>query len=349
MSDHQYLISDLARLVRGQLRGEGSAKITGLADINEAQRHHAAWASRGCFEAAVKTSKAGVVLVPTGFGESPMPVILCENIQESVALLLGAFASPSSLADAGVHPSAFVDNTATLGEHVTIGPCAVISAGARIGARCMIHAGAFVGRDSVLGDDCEIHPNAVIHDRCRIGSHVIIHSCAVIGGDGFGYYFNGGSHKRFPHVGGVIIEDDVEIGACSCVDRAKFGNTVVGRGTKIDNQVQVAHNCRLGRHNVLAGQVGLCGSVRTGDYCVLGGRVVAFDNLTIGHKVQLAAMSVVTKELPDGLKAGGFPAQALQTEMREKATMRRLPALCDKIKDLLERVERLEAAAQHTP
>jgi UDP-3-O-[3-hydroxymyristoyl] glucosamine N-acyltransferase len=171
----------------------------------------------------------------------------------------------------------------------------------------------------------------------------------VIGGDGFGYYFNGGSHKRFPHVGGVIIEDDVEIGACTCVDRAKFGNTVIGRGTKIDNQVQVAHNCRLGRHNVLAGQAGLCGSVRTGDYCVLGARAVSFDNLAIGNGVQLAGMSVVTKDLPDGLKAGGFPAQDLQAELRERATMRRLPALHDKIKDLLERVQRLEAAAQRSP
>jgi UDP-3-O-[3-hydroxymyristoyl] glucosamine N-acyltransferase len=222
----------------------------------------------------------------------------------------------------------------------------VIESGVKIGARCVIHAGAFIGRNSVLGDDCEIRPNTVIHDGCVVGSRVIIHACAVIGGDGFGYYFTGERHERFPHVGGVILEDDVEIGACTCVDRAKFGNTVVGRGTKIDNQVQVAHNCRLGRHNVLVGQCGLGGSVRTGDYCVLGGRAVSFDNLTIGHRVQLAANSVITKDLPDGLKAGGFPAQDLQTELRDKAAVRRLPDLRAKLKALIERVERLEASAQ---
>jgi UDP-3-O-[3-hydroxymyristoyl] glucosamine N-acyltransferase len=145
----------------------------------------------------------------------------------------------------------------------------------------------------------------------------------------------------------VIVEDDVEIGSCTCIDRAKFGNTIVGRGTKIDNQVQVAHNCRIGRHNLFAGKSGLSGSVRTGDFCVFGGCAISYDNLSIGNQVQLAGMSVVTKDLPDGLKASGFPAQDLKTELRERAAVRRLPAYFEKVKELVERVERLEASAHH--
>ncbi len=344
-----YTISELAKLVAGTLRGEGSAQITGVADIREAAGHEASWVSRDSFTEAVHTSRAGVVLAPKGFGETLMPTILCEKIEQSVAALLSAFARPVSRPTTGIHPTAVVDKSAVIGESPAIGAHVVIDAGVRIGSRSVIHSGVFIGRDTVLGDDCEIWPNAVIRDGCTLGSRVFVHSCAVIGGDGFGFYFDGKQHIKIPHVGGVILEDDVEIGACTCVDRAKFGNTIVGRGTKIDNQVQVAHNCRVGQHCVLVGQTGLGGSVRTGDYCVLGGRVLIFDNLSIGHKVQLGGMSVVTKDLPDGLTASGHPAQDLKTELRERAAVRRLPGYYDKIKELIERVERLEASAHHNP
>lgn len=340
-------VGELAKVVGGVVRGDGSATITGVADIREATGQEAAWVSRDSFAGAVQSSRAGVVLVPIGFADTPMPSILCEKMERSVAALLGAFARPVSRPDPGIHPSAIVHPTAKVGEQPAIGPHVVIDAGAVIGARCIFHAGVLVGRDTIMGDNCEVWPNTVIRDRCTLGSRVIIHSCSVIGGDGFGYYFDGGQHVRIPHVGGVIIEDDVEIGSCSCVDRAKFGNTVIGRGTKIDNHVQVAHNCRVGQHNILAGHTGLSGSVRTGDYCVMGARVTSFDNLTIGHRVQLGGMSVVTKDLPDGLKANGFPAQDLKDDLREKAAVRRLPGLNDKIKELMERVERLEASAHH--
>jgi UDP-3-O-[3-hydroxymyristoyl] glucosamine N-acyltransferase len=289
------------------------------------------------------------VLVPKSFADTPMPAILCEKIEQSVAALLGVFSRPVSRPGPGIHKTAIIDPTVVIGDSPSIGPHVVIDIGVRIGARSVIHSGVFIGRDTVLGDDCEIWPNAVIRDGCALGSRLVIHSCAVIGGDGFGYYFDGKQHIKIPHVGGVIIEDDVEIGACACVDRAKFGNTIIGQGTKIDNQVQIAHNCRVGRHNVIAGQTGMAGSVRTGDFCVLGGRAVLFDNLSIGQHVQIGGMSVVTKDLPDGLKASGHPAQDIQTELRERAAVRRLPGYYDKIKEIIERVERLEASAHHNP
>ena len=342
-----YTTSQLADMVGGKLRGDGSAQITGVADIREAVKDQAAWVAREGFAEAVQSSRAGVVLVPKDFPATPMPAILCEKIEPSVAVLLGAFASPVSKPDPGIHPSAVVHASSKIGECPSIGPHVVIDAEARMGARCILHAGVFIGRGTLLGDDCEVWPNTVIRDGCTLGSRVIIHSCTVIGGDGFGFYFDGKQHVKVPHIGGVIIEDDVEIGSCSCVDRAKFGNTIIGRGTKIDNHVQLAHNCRLGQHNILAGHTGLSGSVRTGDYCVMGARVTSFDNLRIGSQVQLGGMSVVTKDLPDGLKASGFPAHDLKEDFRERAAVRRLPAYFDKIKELVERVERLEASAHH--
>jgi UDP-3-O-[3-hydroxymyristoyl] glucosamine N-acyltransferase len=216
-----------------------------------------------------------------------MPAILCDRIEPSIVALLGVFARPVSRPGAGIHKTAIIDPSVVIGELPSIGPHVVIDAGARIGARSIIHSGVFIGRDTVLGDDCEIWANAVIRDGCILGSRVFVHSCAVIGGDGFGFYFDGTRHVKIPHIGGVILEDDVVIGACTCVDRAKFGNTIVARGTKIDNQVQIAHNCRIGRHNVIAGQTGVAGSVRTGDFCIFGGRAVSFDNLSIGQHVQI--------------------------------------------------------------
>jgi UDP-3-O-[3-hydroxymyristoyl] glucosamine N-acyltransferase len=344
-----HTIADLARLVGGTIRGDGSNLITSVADIREAMGHQAAWVSRERFANAVKTSQAGVVLVPTGFPETPMPSILCDNIEQSVAALLNAYARPVSRPDAGIHPTAVIDRSAVVGDSPAIGPHAVIGPGVTIGARSVIHSGVFIGSHTVLGDDCQIWPNAVISDGCSLGSRVLVHSCAVIGGDGFGFYFDGTHYVKIPHIGGVILEDDVEIGACTCVDRAKFGNTIIGRGTKIDNQVQVAHNCRLGAHNILAGQSGFAGSVRTGDYCVFGARVGSLDNLNIGNRVHLGAMSQVTKDLPDGLKASGFPAQNQHKELRERASIRRLPGYYEKLAELVERIDRLEASAHNNP
>lgn len=347
---HSYSISELCSMIGGVLRGDGSGKITGAADIREAGPNEAAWVSRDSFVEAAKTSRAGVVLVPKDFPPTPMPAILCEKIEPAIARLLQAFAKPASRPAPGIHPTAIIDPTATVGDSPSIGPYVVVEAGVKIGVRAKIYAGAFVGRDCLLGDDCQVWPNAVIMSGCVLGSRVTIHPGAVIGRPGFGFYFDGQNHIPVPHdAGGVILEDDVEIGACSCVDRAKVGNTVIARGTKIDNLVQVAHNCRIGKHNILAGQTGISGSVRSGDYCIFGARVGVFDNIAIGNNVRIGGISVLTKDLPDNMQAGGFPAQDLRTELREKAAVRRLPALYERIKELTERIERLENSHTMVP
>jgi UDP-3-O-[3-hydroxymyristoyl] glucosamine N-acyltransferase len=274
-----------------------------------------------------------------------MPAILCPRIERSVALLLGAFAEPIAAPSAGVHPSATIDSSARIGPDCAIGPHAVIEANAIIGARCRIHPGVFIGRDTKLGDDCTIWPNAVIRDGCTIGNRVIIHACAVIGADGFGYYREGPRHAKVPHIGGVVLEDDVEVGACTCIDRAKFGNTVIGRGTKIDNLVQIAHNVRVGTDCVLAGQAGVGGSTRVGNSCAFGGQSGAVDNVMISHDVQIGATSVVTKDVRNPGVYYGWPAQEVSKALRTQAHLLRLAELAEQVKRLHKRVEELEAAA----
>jgi UDP-3-O-[3-hydroxymyristoyl] glucosamine N-acyltransferase len=346
---HTYTVSQLADLVGGTLRGDGSALIAGVAEVSEAGPNEATWVSRSKYEAAIQSGRAGVVLVPSDFPATPMPAILCEHIDRGVAALLGAFAKPVSRPDPGIHPTAIVHSSARIGESPAVGPHVVVDAEVVVGARCIIHAGVFIGRKSVIGDECEIWPHVVIRDGCTIGQRVIIHPNAVIGADGFGYYFDQGRHNKVPHGGGVFIGDDVEIGACSCVDRSKFGNTVIGRGTKIDNFVQIAHNCRIGEHCVFVSHSCFAGSVRTGDGCVFGARSGVLDNIVIGRGVTVAGITTATKNIADGQTVLGFPAQDIRVELRERAALRRLPELLDRIKGLIERVERLEASAHHNP
>ena len=344
-----YTVSQLAQLAGGTLRGDGCGIITAVADVLEAGPDDATWVTRSKYRDAIRDSRAGVVFVPADFPATPMPAILSDHIERSVAALLNAFARPVSRPHPGVHSTAVVHETARIGESSAIGPHVVIDAEVSVGARCIIHAGVFIGRGSTIGDDCVIWPNAVIRDGCTLGSRVILHPNAVLGADGFGYFFEEGAYQKIPHGGGVLIEDDVEIGACSCVDRAKFGNTIIGRGTKIDNLVQIAHNCRVGKNCVIAGNSGFAGSVRTGDGCVIGGRVSVLDHNAIGGGVSVAAMAVVTKNIEDGATVGGHPAQDLRVELREQAALRKLPDLLARFKKLIERVERLETSAHHNP
>ena len=343
-----YTLAALADLIGGTVRGDAKVVITGVSDVEEAGPRDATWIAHSSYASKLGASRAGAVLVPADFGPTPMPAVLCDRMDRSVARLLGAFAGPTSLPEPGIHPTALVHETAQIGPDAAIGPNVVLEAGVRIGASAVIHSGVFVGRGTTLGDRCVLWPHVVIREGCVVGHRVTIHPNTVIGADGLGYYWDEGGHRKVPHIGGVILEDDVEIGACTCIDRSKFGNTVVGRGTKIDNLVQIAHNVRVGEHCVLASQVGISGSVRIGNGCIFGGRSGAADNLVIGNGVRLAGgLAVATHDIPDGMTVSGFPAQEHRKELREQASLRRLPALARQLKDLLARVERLESTANH--
>lgn len=343
-----YTVEQLAGIVGGTVRGNKNVRVTGVADVAEATAEQAAWVSSPKYAAALNKSRAGVVLVAEDSGSTPMPAILCERVDRSVAKLLGAFAVDATSLEPGVHATAVVHESARMGAGTAIGPCAVIGAGVSIGASSAIHAGVYIGSGTTIGNDCVCWPNVVIRDGCVIGHRVTIHSGAVIGADGLGYYFDEGKHNKVPHIGGVRLEDDVEVGACTCIDRAKFGFTTVGRGTKIDNLVQLAHNVQIGEHCVIAGQCGISGSVRIGDFCVFGGRAGAVDNVAVGDGARLAGgHTIATKDIPAGVTVSGFPARDHRQELREQAHVRRLPALAKLLKDLTARVEQLESSAHH--
>ena len=345
--NRSYSTGELAELVGGTLRGRGDVLIRGLADLDEAGSDQISWVNRPKYADRAARSNAGALLVPKDFGPMPIPAILCSDVDRSLAKLLRAFAPARTSPTPGIDATACVHPSARIGEGASIGHHAVIEAEVEIGARTIVGPGVFIGEGTTVGDDCRFWPNAVIRDGCRIGHRVEIHPNSVIGADGFGYYFADGVHNKVPHIGGVILEDDVEIGACTCVDRAKFGFTIVGKGTKIDNLVQIGHNCRLGRHNVIAGQVGISGSCQTGDYCAMGGRSGISDHVRVGDRARVAVVSIVTHDIAPGVTVSGTPAQEHRKELRQQALLRKLPDWAELLKQLGARVERLEAATHH--
>lgn len=347
MSEPSYTLAEIARAVGGELQGASDVRITGVGDVVVAAPAQATWVSNPRYAEKLSASRAGVALVPRDFGAAPMPLIRCARVDRAVAQLLALFAPPPPRLSAGIHPTAVVDPTAVLGEGCAVGPHVVIEGQARIGDGTQLHAGVSVGLGTIIGRDCILWRNVSVFHRCILGDRVVIHSSSVIGADGFGYYFDEGRHHKVPHIGGVRIGDDVEIGACTCVDRSKFGYTEIGRGTKIDNFVQIAHNVQIGEHCLLAGHSGISGSVRIGDYCVFGGRAGAFDNITIGPRATVAGGSLTAKDVPEGVTVSGIPAQDHRRELRQHAAMRRLPDLIEEIKQLRARVQQLEDAAHH--
>ncbi len=342
-----FTLAELAKAVDGAVRGNATRRIEGVNSVEAAGANEIAWASDTRHAAKLDTSRAGAVVVRTGFGATPMPAILVGDPDLAIIGILRTFAPPAAHPEPGVHPTAVVSPSAALGENVAVGPNAVIGERAIVGDRTVCHAGVVIGPDTTVGSDCVFWPGVVIRERCRLGNHVVCHLNVSIGGDGFGYHFAEGRHTKIPQIGTVVIEDHVEIGAGSCVDRAKFGETRIGEGTKIDNLVQIGHNVQAGPHCVIVAQTGIAGSARVGAYTVLGGGVGVRDHVVIGERVQAAAFSGISKDVPAGSIINGVPAIDHRQYLREQAHVRRLAEYVSQIKELTRRVEQLEAAADH--
>ncbi len=341
-----YTIVELAGIVGGKARGDESVRLTGVADLLQAKPDQVSWVSNAKFAGQINQCHAAALLVPSGFGETPMPAIICERIDRSVALLFGAFSRSAGNAIGGVHATAVVHDSAEIAKNASLGAHVVVEANASVGPHSVLHAGVFIGEGSIVGERCEFWPGVVVRDGCLICDRVVLHPNVVIGGDGLGFYFDEGCHQKVPHIGGVRIEDDVEIGACTCIDRAKIGYTRVGRGTKIDNLVHLAHNVQVGEHCMILADVTVGGSTQIGNYAVLGGAVGISDNLSLGDGVRCASgLTIVTKDIPPGATVSGFPAQAHRAELRLQASLRKVPAIAETLKDLVARVKRLEASA----
>ena len=294
---------------------------------------------------AYKKTKAGAVLMNRKIKYPVRPdvaVLLVDDADLALAKVLALLQPPVPRPAAGVHASAVVDPSATLGENVAIGPGVFVGAGASIGANTQLHPGVYVGDRAVIGSDCVFWPNVVIRERVQIGNRVIIHANSVLGADGFGYRWDGKQHVKIPQIGDVIIEDDVEIGACTCIDRAKFDETRVGRGTKIDNLVQIAHNVRIGAHAIVCGQVGIAGTATIGNGVVLGGASVVRDHITIADGAMAAGHSVIAEDIEPKTVISGMPALPHRQTLREQASIRRLPELMVELRKLQEQVEAIQ-------
>jgi len=347
MTDKSYSLAEVAKWVNGAVRGDAGVRIGGVSGVEEAQAGQITWLTHDKYARKLAQSKAAAVLVPDSYGPTPMPAVLVARPDLAIITILEHFAPPVPRPARGVHPAAVVHERARLGQNVAVGPGVVISADAVVGDDTVLHANVFVGEATSIGAGCEFWPGVVIRERCTLGNRVIVHPNTTIGSDGFGYQFDQGRHRKIPQIGTVIVEDDVEIGANCAIDRAKFGATRVGRGTKIDNLVQVAHNVQIGPGCVLVAQCGIAGSSRLGQGVVLGGKVGVRDHIVINDRAQAAACACLSKDVPAGMTVIGSPAVEQEQWLREHGKLRRLPSLFQQFEALVKRVEQLEASADH--
>lgn len=336
----------LAELVGGKLvRGAEGGEVTGLNSIRAASAGEVTFLGNTRYAPALMASRATAVLVPIGFMAEvgDKAVIEVDNPTLAFSSVIRFFGPEPKPMVWGVHPSAVVAESAVFDpQRVSIGAGAVVGEEARIGSGTVIGPGCYLGDFAVVGGDCLLHPNVVIRERCVLGSRVIIHSGSVVGSDGFGYEIQRGRHQKIDQVGIVQIDDDVEIGSCTTIDRARFGKTWIGEGTKIDNLVQIGHNCVLGKHCVIVSQTGISGSTLIGDYVTMGGQVGVAGHLEITDHVLLMAKSGVTKSIPEPGAYTGYPARPLMEGRKMMTYPGRVPELLDRVKQLEKRLALLE-------
>ncbi|HUT30167.1 MAG TPA: UDP-3-O-(3-hydroxymyristoyl)glucosamine N-acyltransferase [Sedimentisphaerales bacterium] len=350
-------VSQLAERIGAELVGDGAGRIKGVAPVEGAGETDVtfikdsggyggrAGSSEGARHlAGLETSRAGAVIVGKQIEGFSRPELIVKSVDAALIEALNIFAPRLKVAAPGIDPTAKIGENVRIAEGAAIGANVVIDDGAQIGTNSVIASGCRIGENTKVGSDCRIDSNVVIYHNCQIGSHVIIQANSTIGSTGFGYSFIDGSHRLIPHNGGVVIEDFVEIGANCCIDRAKFGNTIIGAGTKIDNLVQVAHNVVMGKCCLIAALAGISGSCKLGDGVVLGGQVGLVDNIEIGNGTMVGAKSGVINSTSAGQQVIGTPALERGEALRVAGLTRRLPKLAEQLKHLSKRVENLEAA-----
>jgi UDP-3-O-[3-hydroxymyristoyl] glucosamine N-acyltransferase len=318
----------------GELVGDPSLQITGAAPLAEAVPGEISFFGNPKYFGLLRKTRASAVFVPQGFGDSITAAqVRVSNPTKTFEQVVLKFAPKPIEFSPGIHATAVVDPTATLGERVSIQPNAVIEAGVRIGNDTIIGAGAYVGHETVVGSACIVYPLVTIRERTRIGSRVILHSGAIIGADGFGFEMVSGRQEKIQQLGIVQIDDDVEIGANTTVDRARFGRTWIQQGVKIDNLVQIAHNVVIGKNSVIAAQSGISGSTRVGERVMMGGQVGIIGHIELGDGTAIGAQAGIGKSTPGGIWWGS-PAVPLAEAKRQIAWIHRLGKLFARVKEI---------------
>ena len=337
-------VAQLAQRIGAELIGDGVAKIQAVGPVETAGKSEVTFVREEKHRAALKGSQAGAVILAERIEDLSRPQLIVKNVDTALIEALSIFAPRLQPLPEGIDPTAKVGQNAKIARGVSIGSGVVIADGVEIGENCVISSGCKIGENSRLGNNCRLDSNVVVYHNCMIGNNVIIQANSTIGSTGFGYSFIDGAHRLIQHNGGVVIEDFVEIGANCCVDRAKFKNTIIGAGTKIDNLVQIAHNVVIGKCCLIAGQVGIAGSCKIGNGVVLAGQVGLADHIEIGDGVMVAAQSGVMDSVAVGQQIFGSPATERIKALKIVSLTKRLPKLVEQLRQLRKRIEKLEAA-----
>jgi len=337
-----FTLGELAEALQARLDGDPARVVVGVAPLDSAGPDEISFLTDPRYRDAARSSRAGALLVPADAADLPGALLRCVAPQQALIALLRLFHPPAPT-PAGVDRTAVVAADARVDPTAAVGPLSVVEAGAVIGPGVRLHALVHVGPGVEIGEATVVYPHVSLRDGVRVGRRVVIHAGAVLGADGFGFAFDGSAHRKIPQVGGVVIEDDVEIGANTTIDRATFGDTVIRRGTKIDNLVQIGHNVEVGEHSLLAAQVGVAGSSRLGRGVVLAGQVGVSHHATLGDGVVAGGQTGILGELEAGARVWGTPARPVNQIKRIVVAEGRLPELLRRVRALEQQLEQLAA------
>jgi UDP-3-O-[3-hydroxymyristoyl] glucosamine N-acyltransferase len=332
-----YTALQIAQQIGGVVVGDSHVALSGFAPAGSAKPGDLTFAENDLYFERAEQSAASAILVDGDFRSASKALIQVPNARIGFAKAMAIF-FPEQKPSPGIHPSAVVSTSAQVDPSAHIGPLCYVGNNTRIGAGVVLQGHDYIGDDCQVGDDCCFLPNVTIYPRTQLGRRVRIHAGAVIGSDGFGYVFDSGAHRKVPQVGNVIVHDDVEIGANVTIDRGALGPTIIGKGTKIDNLVQIAHNVTIGEHCLVVAQAGVAGSTRLGNYVTLAGQVGLAGHLKIGNRVTIAAQSGVMHDIPDGQKWFGSPAMPDRKMKRQVLAMQQLPELLRRVAELERRL-----------
>jgi UDP-3-O-[3-hydroxymyristoyl] glucosamine N-acyltransferase len=334
-------VREIADFIKGEVVGDQDAVITGVAGIEDAGQGDITFISNPKYAAFLDKTGASAIITSREITSAAKPLIRTEN--PSIAFVKAvSFILPAEIVHPkGIHPTAIIGKGVRLGKDVAIGPYTVIEDDVSIGDNAILYAHVYVGRRTVIGSNTLIYSNVTLRESITIGSRVIIHSGSVIGSDGFGYVTVEGVHQKIPQIGTVVVEDDVEIGSNVSIDRARFDKTLIGKGTKIDNLVHIAHNVEIGNNCLIVAQVGISGSTKIGNNAILAGQVGLVGHIKIGNNAVVMAQSGVNKSVPDGTMVWGYPAKPVAIARRVNASVQNLPRLYESVSQLKKKIEEL--------
>lgn len=345
---HPIPLAKLAQSVQASILGSSDILISGLSHLEGATCGDLSFVLKPRFHEKARSSQAAAFLTTQPIPDDPRPQLICSNPILAMVTLAQKYFQPP-LPQHGIHSTAVTGHDVRIGPNVSIGPLVTIGDRAQIGAGVIIYAGVHIGEDTVIGDDCILYPHVSLLTHCIVGNRVILHSGTIIGSDGFGYAQHEGRHHKIPQLGNVCIEDDVELGANVTVDRATFGSTVIQQGTKIDNQVQIAHNVVIGEHCLIVAQVGIAGSTRLGHHVMIGGQAGLVEHLTIGDQVRIASGAGVTNHVEAHHTVGGRPAVEHNTWRKAQVLQYQLPDMRNELRALRKEVDNLKRKLDNAP